>query len=189
MSDAGPGALRVWHGLRQCNRLVALAVGAGLAACAAIALVDIAGRSLLGHGIGGTDEISGYAMAILTSWGMSYALLELGHVRIELLRTRLRTRWQGLLDLLSMTSLAAVVSFIALRAWPVLERSWRNDSTANTPLETPLWWVQAPWLAGWVWFALSAWLMLLLGCYWLWRAEHEQLNRACGINAEGEASA
>jgi TRAP-type C4-dicarboxylate transport system permease small subunit len=50
-------------------------------------LTDIIMRQI-GTSLGGTEKIAGYAMALATSLRMSYTLLELGHVRIDLLRSR-----------------------------------------------------------------------------------------------------
>ena len=153
--DETDAAWRLIAGLRRLNRLVAVAVGVVLLACAGLVLIDIVMRRL-GASLGGTDEISGYVMAVATAWGMAYALGELAHVRIDLLRTRVRGRPRALLDVAVMAVTAATVTFIAWRAWPVVERSLANGSRANTPLETPLALVQVPWMAGWVWFALCA---------------------------------
>lgn len=73
--------------LRKLNKGVALLVGAGLLTCAAFVLTDIIMRQI-GTSLGGTEEIAGYAMALATSWGMAYTLLEMGHVRIDILRSR-----------------------------------------------------------------------------------------------------
>lgn len=143
--------------LRRLNRGVAILIGVLLFGCAGFVLLDIALRQA-GSSFGGTDEISGYVMAIATSWGMGYALLELGHVRIDLVRSRAGSLGRALFDLFSMLVLALTVALIAFKCWPVLERSLTVGSRANTPLETPLWLVQLPWFAGWVWFALMAWL-------------------------------
>ncbi len=151
---------RFLTGLRRLNHLVALAVGVLLLACATFVLLDIVLRQV-GASFGGTDEISGYAMAIATSWGMAFTMLELGHVRIDLLRSRLASRGRVLLDLFSMLVTTLVITLIAVQSWPVLANSMANNSTANTPLETPLPWVQGPWFAGWVWFGAMAWLTLV----------------------------
>ena len=63
--------------LRKLNHYVAILIGVMLLICAAVILLDIVMRQL-GASLGGTDEISGYVMAIATSWGMGYTLLELG---------------------------------------------------------------------------------------------------------------
>ncbi len=135
-------------------------MGLGLLGCAAFVLLDIVMRQI-GEGLGGTEEIAGYAMALATSWGMAYALLELGHVRIDLLRARGGTLTRALFDLFSMVVMSAVVVFIAIKAWPVVARSITNGSRANTPLETPLVWVQMPWFLGWCWFAVMSCLVTL----------------------------
>lgn len=146
--------------LRILNQRIAVLIGILLLTCAGVVVLDIILRQL-GHSFGGTDEISGYVMAIVTSWGMSYTLLELGHVRIDLLRGRVGAQGRALFDLFAMLVLAGMITVIAVRCWPVLARSLENGSKANTPLETPLALVQLPWFAGWVFFALVAWLTFI----------------------------
>lgn len=171
--------------LRHFNRGVAVLVGVMLVACAVFVLVDIILRQV-GNSFGGTDEISGYVMAIATSWGMAFTLLELGHVRIDLLRTRMPGKGRAIMDLFSMLVLAAVITLIAWQCWPVLANSLKNASTANTPLETPLAWVQTPWLLGWIWFALVSWLTLFAAAILAIRGKLEESEAAIGAFAETE---
>src|SRR6056297_4311274 len=152
-----PDPVALLLALRRVNRGVAIGVGLFLAGCAAFVLIDVVLRQV-GASFGGTDEISGYAMAIATSWGMGFALMELGHVRIDILRSRNGPKGRAAFDLFSMLVLSGVVTLIAVKAWPVLDRSLSMGSRANTPLETLLWTVQLPWFAGWVWFAAMSWL-------------------------------
>ncbi|HAW46786.1 MAG TPA: C4-dicarboxylate ABC transporter permease, partial [Roseovarius sp.] len=72
MTGAADRAEALLGALRRINRAVAVLVGAGLMACAALVLSDIALRRVHAS-FGGTDEISGYVMAIATAWGMGYA--------------------------------------------------------------------------------------------------------------------
>ena len=176
---------RVLAGLRRLNRIVALLVGAGLLACAGVVLLDITLRQF-GASFGGTDEISGYAMAIATSWGMAYTLLELGHVRIDLIRTRLAAPGRAVMDLFALLALTLTVTLIAWKCWAVVATSIANDSRANTPLETPLPLVQIPWFAGWVWFALMAWVTLLAAAALVLRGRLDESERAIGAFGEGE---
>lgn len=152
--------LRLISALRALNKGVAVLVGLGLLACAGFVLLDILMRQI-STSFGGTEEIAGYTMALATSWGMSFTLLELGHVRIDLLRSRTGQFGRALFDLFSMVVMSGVIVFIAIKAWPVVERSLTNGSRANTPLATPLAWVQFPWFAGWVWFAAMSCLVTL----------------------------
>lgn len=172
--------------LHRLNHVVAILIGIMLLACAAIVLADIVLRQL-GSSLGGTDEVSGYVMAIATSWGMAYTLLELGHVRIDLLRGQVGTRGRALFDLGSMVVLSSTVTLIAVMSWPVLARSLANSSTANTPLETPLAWVQGPWFAGWIWFAICAWLTFVAAALLVLKGDFTQSEAAIGIIGEEEA--
>jgi len=171
--------------LRRLNRGVAILTGIVLLVCAAFVLLDIVMRQL-GSSLGGTDEISGYVMAIVTSWGMGYALLELAHVRIDIIRSRVGQLGRSLFDLFAMLVMTGAVSLIAFKCWPVLERSIANLSRANTPLETPLWIVQLPWFAGWIWFALVSWLTLLAALGLVVKGEFGKAEAAIGAFGEEE---
>ena len=153
--------LRIFDLLRQINRVIALVVGLGLLVCVGYVLLEITLRRF-GTSLGGTTEITGYVMAVTTAWGMGFALMELSHIRIEVLRTRLVGWGRVFLDLLAMLTMSATIVIIAFRAWPVLARSINNNSRANTVLETPLWIPQSLWFAGWVWFALMCCAVTLL---------------------------
>jgi TRAP-type C4-dicarboxylate transport system permease small subunit len=177
--------LKLIHRLRVINKGVALVVGFGLLLCAAFVLVDIIMRQI-GSSLGGTEEIAGYAMALATSWGMSYTLLELGHVRIDLLRTKFQSFGKALFDVFSMIVMSGVIITIAIKAWPVVERSITNGSRANTPLETPLAWVQLPWFAGWVWFAAMSTITTLAALSLLAKSRHAETESIIGAFAEQE---
>ena len=176
---------RILDGLRRINWLVAILVGILLLACVAFVLLDIVLRQI-GSSFGGTDEISGYVMAIATSWGMAFTLLELGHVRIDLMRSRLTARPKAVLDLFAMLVMTLVITLIAWKSWPVVANSIANGSTANTPLETPLTLVQLPWFAGWLWFAITAWLTLLAAAVLVLQGRLDDSEKAIGAFAEVE---
>ena len=178
-------AEKLIYRLKLANKWVAVLIGGLLLACAVFVLLDIIMRQA-GSSFGGTDEISGYVMAIVTSWGMAYTLLELGHVRIDLLRTRGGKRVRSLFDLgaCCLLALTVTVTIIAWRCWPVLERSIANMSHANTPLETPLWLVQTPWFAGWAWFAIVSWLTLISAITLIVAGRFDQSEKAIGTFGE-----
>ncbi|WP_264212276.1 TRAP transporter small permease subunit [Leisingera thetidis] len=172
--------------MKRLNKGVAVLIGLLLLVCVVFILVEIVIRKL-GASLGGTDEISGYVMALVTSWGMGFALLELSHVRIDFLRGRAGALGRSLFDLFSMFILSGTITVIAVRCWPVAERSLSNGSRANTPLETPLALVQLPWFAGWLWFAIVAWLTLFAAVLLVLRGEFAQSEAAIGTFGEDEA--
>ena len=174
----------VLSGLRVLNRRIAIATGVILLICAAAVLLDIILRQM-GASLGGTDEITGYVMALATSWGMAFTMLELGHVRIDLLRGRVARTGREVFDLFAMLVLSSVVTLIAVKAWPVLARSIANSSRANTPLETPLAWVQWPWFLGWVWFAVMAWVTLAAAFILIMKGARIEAEAAIGPGHDG----
>lgn len=172
--------------LRRLNRAIALFVGLGLLAMAGFVLADIALRQVHAS-FGGSEELAGYAMALVSSWGMAYTLLELGHIRIDLLRSRSRGTVRAVFDVVSMILMSAVVVTIAVRCWPVVERAVENGSRANTPLATPLAWVQIPWFAGWVWFSVMACLVTLAAISLIFRGRATDTERFIGAFAEQDS--
>lgn len=169
--------------LRKLNRSIALGVGLGLLGMAGFVVADIALRQVHSS-FGGSEELAGYAMALISSWGMSYALLELGHIRIDLIRSRTTSMTKALFDILSMIIMSWVVVTIAIKCWPVVERAVENGSRANTPLATPLAWVQIPWFAGWVWFATMSCLVTLAALGLLLRGRAAETEQFVGAFAE-----
>jgi TRAP-type C4-dicarboxylate transport system permease small subunit len=172
-------------GLRRVNAAVALVAGSVLLVTAGFVIADIVLRQL-GHTLGGSDEISGYVMAGLASWGLSYALSELAHVRIDLIRQRLQSRGRAVMDVFAMLVSSGAVLVIAFQAWPVLEKSLARGSRANTPLETPLWIPQVVWFSGWVWFAVTCCVLSLLALAALAGRDYGRVDALIGARGEAE---
>lgn len=171
--------------IRRTNRIIALLVGLVLTGTVILIISEILLREV-GISLGGAEEISGYVMAGVASWGMSYALTELAHVRIDLVRLRLRQRGKALLDLIAIVALAGVASIVAFQCWPVLEKTIERGSRANTPLETPLWIPQTIWLSGWVWFAVSSCVLVILTLILLMRRDFIAADTLVGARSEVE---
>ena len=171
--------------IRRTNRIIALLVGLVLTGTVILIIAEIVLREV-GISLGGAEEISGYVMAGVASWGMSYALTELAHVRIDLIRLRLQTRGRALLDLIAIVALAGVASLVAFQCWPVLEKTIERGSRANTTLETPLWIPQTIWLSGWIWFAVSACVLVILSLVLMMRRDFGQADALVGARSEVE---
>ncbi|GGB41664.1 hypothetical protein GCM10011316_12020 [Roseibium aquae] len=170
--------------LRTLNDRIAILVGIGLLGCVLLTLIEIVARQL-GGSLGGVDEISGYAMAVTTSWGVSYALTEQAHVRIDLLRQRLVPLGRAVFDIISLGCLSGTAIMIAWRGWDVVAKTLSTGARANTPLETPLWIPQMLWWSGWLWFAVSALILLVAAGVKLISADYEAVDTIAG--AKGEA--
>lgn len=154
-------ALGVAGTLRRINIGLALVCGVALLATVGMVLLEIVLRQVVGRGLGGSDEIAGYVMAGVAAWGLAYALTERAHVRIDVATARLPLPGRAGFDLLALLATSFVAGIVTWYAWRVLSRTLQRGSTANTPLETPLWMPQSVWVAGWVWLTVVAVLLTL----------------------------
>lgn len=145
--------------LRTVNRGVATVCGVALLVTVGFILLEILLRRITGGGLGGSDEVSGYVMAAIATWGLSWALTERAHVRIDLFMRHLGPESRAGLDILAMLSVAATAAVVTFHAWSVLDTTLARGSLANTPLQTPLWIPQTIWFGGWVWFTVTAWAL------------------------------
>ncbi|MEP2920379.1 TRAP transporter small permease [Sulfitobacter sp.] len=169
--------------LSRINGYIALAAGVMLLMAVIAILADVAMRAF-GHPLGGTDELSGYVMAIATAWGVSYALTERAHVRIELIRNKLVPAGRAWMDLLSLAAMAVTAVIIGWRGWGVLASTLANNSRANTALATPLAWPQTLWFAGWLWFAISTLLLLICVVAFMLKRDWNAVDQAAGFEGE-----
>ena len=165
------GPARLAEILSRINRAIAILAGVALLATVVLILVEIVLRQTSVGSIGGSDEISGYVMAGVATWGFAYALTERAHVRIDILQSRLPLAGKGLFDLMALASLFAIALTVSIYAWEVLAKTLARDSHANTPLGTPLWIPQSIWFGGWVWLAVVS--GLLLACVAILTAKRE----------------
>jgi len=135
--------------------------GVLLIAAAVLIGVEVVIRKAFSLSIGGADELSGYALAISTSWALAFALLERAHIRIDSLYVHLPVRLCALLDILG---LALLIAFFALVTWygfGVFRTSYTLDAESLSPLSTPLVVPQALWVLGLVMFLAIALLLLV----------------------------
>jgi TRAP-type C4-dicarboxylate transport system permease small subunit len=141
---------------------LALVAGGAIALLAVLITIDIIGRDFFGASIQGTDELGGYVLAFVGSLGMALTLLRRGHPRIEIFFRFFPIALRDFLHVLAQVSMAAFATFMAWHAWGELQSTLRFGAITNTPLQTPLWVPQSIWLAGMVFFALTA---CLLACH------------------------
>ena len=123
--------------------------------------IDVVLRVGFNRSIGGADELSGYALAIGTVWGMGAALLDRAHIRIDSFYILFPSPLRLALDLLA---LVLFIGFFALVTWHgvgVLQQSLQSGSHSQSALETPLVIPQAIWLAGLVVFLITGLVLLL----------------------------
>jgi TRAP-type C4-dicarboxylate transport system permease small subunit len=146
--------------VKTLNRWVALVCGVVLMVTVALILSEVLGRRIAFFRVGGADELAGYVMAGIATWGFSYALVERAHVRIDLVHAKLTAPGRALLDVVALASVLCVAVLVAYYAYDVLAKSVERGSRSNTPMAIQLWIPQVIWFAGWVWMTLTASTML-----------------------------
>lgn len=146
---------------KRLSRWAVWAGGALTLASVALITVDVLLRKLAGRGVGGADELSGYAFAISVSWALAFTALERANVRIDLIYQHLPARLAAVLDWLALVCLGVFAVYLSFYAGQVALNSWEMKSAANTPLGTPLALPQGLWALGLAWFVVVLALMLL----------------------------
>ena len=147
---------------------------------------DVFIRKVFGVSIGGSDELSGYAFAISTSWSLAFVVLHRGNVRVDVLYLMLPVRLSALLDWISLVALGVFLVFLTYYASFVAETSWVHSSTANTPLATPLWIPQGLWVLGLLWMCVVLTLMLIRASVALVTGDIEVVKTLCGVRTSEE---
>lgn len=157
--------------------------GALLLLSAIIICVDVFLRYFFALSVGGSDELSGYALGIAGAWGFSYALLSRSHIRIDTVYARCPVRARAVIDLTGLAAFILFMSYVAWRGWGVLHQSIISGAHSISALETPLVVPQAAWVAGLGYFLLVAAFLLLRSVAALFSGDLATLFRLIGSKA------
>ena len=122
---------------------------------------DILVRKLFGIAFVGIDELGGYAMAIATSWALSYAFIEGAHIRVNIFHMNLRPAAKAWLDVAAVLVTAFMIGILTWQVWIVAHESLVFDAVSNTPLRVPLWIPQFLFLGGALLFLVSSIVVFL----------------------------
>jgi TRAP-type C4-dicarboxylate transport system permease small subunit len=172
------------YGLKRAHQLSRIGVWvAGAMTLASVALIsfDVIMRKLFNWSLGGADELSGYAFAISTTWAFAFVVLERANVRVDILYQYFSVRIAGFIDWLSLVALATFLGVMTRYAYEVLATSWVQNSTANTPLATPLWIPQGLWLIGLLWMSVVLIFMLVRSSIALVKGDLATVRKIAGI--------
>jgi TRAP-type mannitol/chloroaromatic compound transport system permease small subunit len=171
------------------SRYAALGGGLLILAAAVLVSVDVLLRKLVSVTLGGADELSGYALAIGSTWSFAFVLLNRGNVRIDALYQWLPRPLAAVCDMLAVLSLLVFVSLVAWHGWSVLANSWTVGARSNSSLAVPLAIPQALWWIGYGWFVLCGLVLLVRGALAFGRADWNDVNRLIGARSIEEEAA
>src|ERR1044072_4241453 len=137
--------------------------GAMLLIASIVICIDITLRYTISKTLGGADELSGYALAIASAWGLSAAVLTRSHIRIDTVYVRVKSRLRAMLDLMSLAAFIFFFSLVTYYAWGVLKQSWTSDSHSLSEIQMPLIFPQGLWVLGLAFFVAVCVLLLARG--------------------------
>jgi TRAP-type C4-dicarboxylate transport system permease small subunit len=183
---------RLWQQTQRLAAWFVIAAGGMLLAAAIIVTVEVLLRkgfaAVFGWSIvfSGSDEISAYLFAVATAWSLPYALVHRGHIRIDVLYSRLGDRGRCLLDLFALLVMLGFSLVMFERAWDLASNSLIDNIRSNTPLRIPLAWAQIPWALGIGLFCIAMILALSRSLKAIANRDYAQLHATAGIPSQDE---
>jgi TRAP-type C4-dicarboxylate transport system permease small subunit len=184
MSSAKPSLL---------GRLVeggTLAGGWALMLLSVLIAFEVLGRKFFGFSFRGVDEIGGYVLAVISAVGFSYALIAHGHVRIDLLLSRLPTRLQDFANWIAAIGMTAFAYVLLWQTVLLYSRTITLGARAGTPLDTPLIYPQGVWTVALALFGIvctrTAWRLTRV-CF-LGSEDRDQFESLLEQEIEAEAA-
>jgi TRAP-type C4-dicarboxylate transport system permease small subunit len=162
------------------------ASGALFLAAAFMIALDVTARKAFAVSIGGSDELSGYCLAMGAAWSFAFALLHRANIRVDALYKYFPATGRAVLDIVALVALASFVAIVVFYAFEVLASSVRFASRANTPLQTPLWIPQAIWFAGLAFFLVTVFLVTLKALVLFAGGRFGEVDRLAGLPSTRE---
>ena len=147
---------------------------------------DVVTRKLFDYSIGGADELSGYAFAIATTFGLAFALFERAHIRVDALHNLFPAPVKILADFVGIILLAGFAGVVCAMAWDLVADTLQYNSKSITPMRTPLAIPQIPWLGGWLFFCFSAVLVIVAALWALINRDMATVNQLIGAKTIDE---
>lgn len=147
--------------VRSVNVFLSIIGGYVLLGLSFLIVFEVIARKLFDFSLQGVDEIGGYVVAITGTFGFAYALIERTHTRIDIVLDHVPSQLRNLLNVLAYGLVAAASVFMLRYAYEALNESILFGSLSPTPLQTIMWIPQSLWVAGLVWFSITALAILV----------------------------
>ena len=147
--------------LKKSSEIFTYICGILLLASVLLISIEVVLRKFFLVSFGGADELSGYALGICISWSLAYVLFEKMHIRIDIVYAKLSMNSQKLLDILAGLFTLAFTGLLVYFSSIVVYTSFIKNSTANTPLGTPLWIPQSLWFLGFCFFLVVVFVLCI----------------------------
>ena len=139
--------------LRSIANFMSLAGGVALFVMSFVISADVLLRQFFSRPIGGIDELSGFVLAIVFTWGLAHTFLTRTHIRVDVFYWLMPKQTRTWIDIVAMLSLLFIACFLSWHASQVFWLSVQFNSHSASHLSIPMWIVQGLWLVGLLFFA------------------------------------
>ena len=119
-----------------------------------VILVQITGR-LLGFIIPSAEDISGYALAASTFFGLAYTFHQGGHIRVTLVIQKWPPRVRFVQELAVLILGFGLAAFMAYYSWHMVWESWVFGEVSHGYIPIPIWIPQIPVALGALAFCIA----------------------------------
>ena len=164
----------------------AWAGGALILASALLISLDVIFRNLTRSTFFESFELSGYAFAISTAFGLAYAFFSKAHIRIEVVYNLFPLTARAILDVLSVALLAAVAMTLTYWCAQTVMQNAASGARSNSTLGLQIALPQSIWLLGLAWFAFSVCISACIGLAQLLRGRIDAVTAALGVSTLDE---
>lgn len=164
-------------------RIAAIVGGFALMLCAFMVTIDVLARKFFGVSMRGSDEITGYVFAAVTTWAYAHCLFTRSNIRIDVGYLRAGVRLRATMDIVGLGLLTTYIFVLSRSAWDVLHVSWSYDYTSTTPLAVSLWIPQAFWFGGLAFMLLCCVLLMALSVRHLISGRWQAINTLIGVRS------
>lgn len=171
---------------KKLSRLLSWIGGIVLVLAAALVSIDVIARKLLNVSMAGADEIAGYALAISLSFGLSFALFQRAHIRIDIVAQSMPFKIRAVLDLIAMLAFTVFIGVLSYYAFNLVSDTFSNGSRSVTPLQTPLIIPQSLWLFGFLLCGFCGTMLFLAAIVKLRRKDFGGFEALIGVKTIDE---
>ena len=140
--------------LRWLYAACAVLAGCAIVTIALAVAVSIASRAL-GIYVPGTTEIAGYGMAAAGSLGLASTAINHGHIRVDLVLSRLRHRPRQRVEIAAAVATTVAIGFASWALIRLVSSSHRYGDLSSNSDGLPLWLPQMPLAVGFVVFTVA----------------------------------
>ncbi len=126
-----------------------------------LVMTEIIGRSFFDYSTMLADEYSGYFYLGAVFFGLAYTFNDSGHIRINIITSRLRKKTQRYIDIFAGVLATSILSYALYYTYLFMVDSKEMDMLSEAVSETPLWLTQIPMTIGMSLFVFASFVFTL----------------------------